>query len=765
MAVALFVEMLFFSCLFLLPISVISQNNGRVAVGSSLTATTGDSSSWLSPSGDFAFGFSPLGNNDHFLLSIWYAKIPVKTVVWYAYAYDGNNPMVAPRGSVLNLTDNSGLVLNNPQGEEIWKSKITSGIVANGVMNDTGNFVLQDENSGSLWGTFNHPTDTVLPGQTIERNGTLSCRQSETNYTKGRFQLLLQGDGNLMLRTVNLTTGNANPPYFHTDTTAGKVPGSEGKQLVFSSSGDMFVLRENDGRVPLTRTEGVSVRDNYIRATLDFDGIFALYSHPKNFTGNASWISPLVYMPDDICLKLGVGVCGYNSICTLKPDKRPNCECSKGFSFLDPKDIYRGCKPDLSRKSVTRVESVLLADKWFWIGISIAAALVLCTAYYLLRRRRSALASAGENRTEIESEMLNFMKSNRPTDDVNGLRNDGKIGHHDLSIFSYSTIVAATSNFAEENKLGEGGFGPVFKGKLAMGQEIAVKRLSKCSGQGTSEFKNELILIYELQHTNLVQLFGFCIHGEEMMLIYEYLQNKSLDHFLFDPTRGRLLDWKKRFSILEGIAQGLLYLHKYSRKKVIHRDLKASNILLDENMNPKISDFGLARIFTQNELEANTSKIVGTRGYMPPESMEGIISVKSDVYSFGVLILEIISGRKNNSFYNDDRALNLVGYAWELWKEGAGLELRDPTLGNSFIKEQLLRCIHVGLLCVEENAADRPTMSDVISMLTTESLPLASPTKPAFFVGRRTVEAGISGNQQLEIASANHMSISDFEAR
>ncbi|CAN6545595.1 unnamed protein product [Malus baccata var. baccata] len=749
MAVALSVEMLLFS-LFLLPISVISQNNGRVAVGSSLTATTGHSSSWLSPSGDFAFGFSPLGNNDRFLLSIWYAKIPEKTVVWYAY--DDNNTMVARRGSVLKLTANSGLVLNNPQGGEMWKSETTFGIVANGVMNDTGNFVLQDENSGSLWETFSNPTDTVLPGQTIERNEKLSCRQSETNYTKGRFQLRLQDDGNLVFNTVNLTTDNANFPYFDTRTTAGSVSGSQGKQLVFTSSGVMFVLRENGGRYTFPGTEGVSVRDNYLRATLNFDGIFALYSHPKNFIGNARWI-----MPDDICLTRDAGgVCGINSICKLKPDKSPTCECSKGFSFLDPTDIYGGCK---------RKESVLL-DKWVWIGISIAAALVLCTTYYLLRRRRSALASAGENRTKIENEMLIFMKSNRPTDDVNGLRNDGKIGHHDISVFSYSSILAATSNFAEENKLGEGGFGPVYKGKLAMGQEIAVKRLSKCSGQGTSEFKNELILTYELQHTNLVQLFGFCIHGEERMLIYEYLQNKSLDHFLFDPTRGLLLDWKKRFGILEGIAQGLLYLHKYSRKKVIHRDLKASNILLDENMNPKISDFGMARSFTQNELAANTSKIVGTRGYMPPESYEGIISVKSDVYSFGVLMLEIISGRKNNSFYNDDRALNLVGYAWELWKEGAGLEIMDPALGNSFIKEQLLRCIHVGLLCVEENAADRPTMSDVISMLTNESLPLASPTKPAFFVGRRTVEAGISGNQQLEIvASANYMSNSDFEAR
>ncbi|KAM2126686.1 hypothetical protein ACFX1R_006677 [Malus domestica] len=348
MAVALSVRMLLFFSLFLLPISVFSQNNGRVAVGSSLTASTGDSSSWLSPSGDFAFGFSPLGNNDLFLLSIWYAKIP-ETIVWHAY--DDNNPVLAPGGSILNLTANSGLVLNNPQGGEIWKSETTFGIVENGVMNDTGNFVLQDKNSGSLWETFSNPTDTVLPGQTIEKNGKLSSRQSETNYTKGRFQLRLQDDGNLVLNTVNLPTDFANNPYFATDTTAGTVEGSQGKQLVFNSSGYMFVLRENGGRVTLTGPQGVSTRDNYIRATLDFDGIFTLYSHPKNFTGNPSWSSPLWSNPDDICQTLredmGVGVCGYNSVCKLNPDSnRPTCECPQGFSFLDPKDIYRGCKPD-----------------------------------------------------------------------------------------------------------------------------------------------------------------------------------------------------------------------------------------------------------------------------------------------------------------------------------------------------------------------------------------------------------------------------------
>ncbi|KAI7742566.1 hypothetical protein M8C21_011600 [Ambrosia artemisiifolia] len=182
----------------------------------------------------------------------------------------------------------------------------------------------------------------------------------------------------------------------------------------------------------------------------------------------------------------------------------------------------------------------------------------------------------------------------------------------EMLVFSFAAIVTATNDFSNENKLGQGGFGPVYKGKLSDEREIAIKRLSRTSGQGLLEFKNELILIAKLQHTNLVRVLGCCIHGEEKMLIYEYMPNKSLDFFLFDETRKVLLDWPQRWNIVDGIAQGLLYLHKYSRMRVIHRDLKASNVLLDESMNPKISDFGLARIFKQDETEAITKRVVGT---------------------------------------------------------------------------------------------------------------------------------------------------------
>ncbi|KAM3410722.1 hypothetical protein ACQJBY_002758 [Aegilops geniculata] len=223
------------------------------------------------------------------------------------------------------------------------------------------------------------------------------------------------------------------------------------------------------------------------------------------------------------------------------------------------------------------------------------------------------------------------------------------MGSSESLLYDLSTLRAATDNFSEENKLGEGGFGPVYKGILRDGQEIAVKRLSKTSQQGLVEMRNEVVLVAKLQHKNLVRLLGCCIQEEEMLLVYEFLPNRSLDKILFDPARRQELTWGHRFRIIQGIGRGLLYLHEDSRLTIIHRDLKASNILLDPDMNPKISDFGLAKLFSVDASIGNTSHIAGTYGYMAPEyALHGIFSAKSDVYSYGVLVLEIIAGRRNN---------------------------------------------------------------------------------------------------------------------
>ncbi|KAM0952317.1 putative protein kinase RLK-Pelle-DLSV family [Dioscorea sansibarensis] len=303
-------------------------------------------------------------------------------------------------------------------------------------------------------------------------------------------------------------------------------------------------------------------------------------------------------------------------------------------------------------------------------------------------------------------------------------------------LFDLSTLRFATTNFSEENKLGQGGFGSVFKGTLHDGREIAVKRLSAGSGQGIEELKNELVLVAKLQHRNLVRLLGVCLEEQEKMLVYEYVPNRSLDTILFDSAKSEQLDWGRRYKIISGIARGLLYLHEDSQLKIIHRDLKASNILLDEEMHPKISDFGLARLFQCDQTGGTTSRVVGTFGYMAPEYvMRGQYSAKSDIFSYGVLVLEILTGRKNSNFLESEQAEDLLSYTWEHWIRGTISEILDPSLGDHWPRSEALRCIQIGLLCVQEDPANRPSMSMVVLMLNSYSVSLQAPSKPAFFIG------------------------------
>ncbi|XP_027771067.1 cysteine-rich receptor-like protein kinase 10 [Solanum pennellii] len=275
--------------------------------------------------------------------------------------------------------------------------------------------------------------------------------------------------------------------------------------------------------------------------------------------------------------------------------------------------------------------------------------------------------------------------------------------------YNLNTIRVATTNFSIDKKIVEIGFGVVYKGKLLDGQEIAVKRLSRSSGQGIEEF----------QHRNLLRLLGYCLEGDEKILVYEFVPNKSLDYFLFDLEKQQLLDWFRRYKIIVGIVCGLLYLHEDSRLRIIHRDLKASNILLDAEMNPKISDFGMARIFGIDQSEEVTSRIVGTYGYMSPEyAMQGQYSVKSDVFSFGVLLLEITSGKKNSAFYQlDGGEEDLLSYVWKNWREATPLNIMDPTFAESYSRNEVIQCIHIGLLCVQEDVNERPTMDSAVLML------------------------------------------------
>ncbi|XP_072951390.1 cysteine-rich receptor-like protein kinase 6 isoform X2 [Typha angustifolia] len=384
------------------------------------------------------------------------------------------------------------------------------------------------------------------------------------------------------------------------------------------------------------------------------------------------------------------------------------------------------------------------------IGIALSLISLICLCFWRKRRSSRKIAlpygTHGEEIENVESLLLDL-----------------------------STLRAATDDFAEVNKLGEGGFGAVYKD----GQEIAVKRLSKSSGQGVGELKNELMLVAKLQHKNLVRLLGVCLEEQEKLLVYEFVPNRSLDTILFDDDRRHELDWGKRYKIINGVARGLLYLHEDSQVKIVHRDLKASNILLDADMSPKISDFGLARLFGGDQTQGITSRVVGTFGYMAPEyAMLGHISIKSDVFSFGVLVLEILTGRRNSGYFDSEQAEDLLSFTWEHWTSGTITEVMDPSLGNHYPRSEMLRCIHIGLLCVQEDPADRPSMSTVVVMLSSETVSLEAPVKPAFCVRKSSILSDIytsssdtNGNTHNQRSSRsipmspNEVSITELEPR
>nr|XP_009594526.1 G-type lectin S-receptor-like serine/threonine-protein kinase At4g03230 isoform X1 [Nicotiana tomentosiformis]XP_009594527.1 G-type lectin S-receptor-like serine/threonine-protein kinase At4g03230 isoform X1 [Nicotiana tomentosiformis]XP_009594528.1 G-type lectin S-receptor-like serine/threonine-protein kinase At4g03230 isoform X1 [Nicotiana tomentosiformis]XP_009594529.1 G-type lectin S-receptor-like serine/threonine-protein kinase At4g03230 isoform X1 [Nicotiana tomentosiformis]XP_00959453 len=395
------------------------------------------------------------------------------------------------------------------------------------------------------------------------------------------------------------------------------------------------------------------------------------------------------------------------------------------------------------------------------------ALLIGSFSYIYFRRRRRRMEIRADRRESNQGTQISHWHKVEGKAKV--LMNENNDELIDVPYIHLETILAATDNFSNAKKLGQGGFGPVYKGIFPGEKEIAVKRLSTHSGQGIDEFKNEVTLIAKLQHRNLVRLLGYCINTTEQILLYEYMPNKSLDTFIFDGTLCQLLDWEKSYDIILGIARGIAYLHHDSRLRIIHRDLKASNVLLDEEMIPKISDFGLARIVEGKGTEANTKKVVGTYGYMSPEyALDGLFSIKSDVFSFGVVLLEIVSGRRNTGFYESEEALNLLGYlsqAWKLWTEEAEIQLIDKSLLESCNTSEATKCINIGLLCVQEDPNIRPNMSDVILMLGGEGSSLPQPNRPAFVIRTHISRKPSSSSSKQYIVSNNQVTITVEEGR
>ncbi|KAM3362540.1 hypothetical protein P3S68_017394 [Capsicum galapagoense] len=382
---------------------------------------------------------------------------------------------------------------------------------------------------------------------------------------------------------------------------------------------------------------------------------------------------------------------------------------------------------------------------WEWIILaSLISVMVLVLFIYIRFRNRARKA-----------EVLDDPEINQPRNSLGAL-----LQGTDVIAYNFSDLAAATYNFSLDNKIGHGGFGNVFKGELETGVQIAVKKQVVTSRQGFKELENEVKLIANLQHRNLTKLLGYCIHGQEKFLVYEFMENNSLDKFIFDPARRGTIPWPMRFNIIKGIAKGLVYMHHDSRLTIIHRDLKASNVLLDRDMTPKISDFGLAREF-KDDVEVKTQRVAGTHGYMPPEYLEnGYYSTKADVFSFGVLVLEIVSGERNSTYQHPVYDIGLVGYAWRIWEEGKAIELLDPEIEKPGDLNEVLGCIHVGILCCQRLSRQRPSMVQVVSLLEENEMSRLNcvPQEPYFYK-----EEGSHNNRSCE--SVNGLTITELTGR
>ncbi|CAL1358330.1 unnamed protein product [Linum trigynum] len=752
------------------------------------------SASLVSPNGLFTLGFrrSAVGS----YLGIWYINA-TSGFFWVANRdvpiRDGSGSLSLDQNGTLKLTYSGGGAIVNLYSDSRRRRLIAT-------LDDTGNFVVSDVDSGDLlWQSFDSPTNAWFPGMKLGlvggENRKLTSWLTESIPAAGAFTLEWDptaGNEELVMKHRGVTfwtSGKQWTPnrFANLDLRLQRVNYNVSR-VVAGPNSDYLTFRASTNEYSSANQLSFTV------VRLRYDGVVEDVStrivilQSEDCHGNGTengcrrWDGPDCRRSGDgfqllwgtFSLGQWVDEDSNMSISDCKEQCWRNCECG-GISLDGVNRNGTGCRYFRSggfiqlpnQEGEDRYHVIIAGERQAdtsnasrikWIAVSVTAAvailiLALCIFWFLRRRKFR------------ERLLAELMATNAPSDG-DDMGDDGDPSHH-LKIYSAASIMIATDSFSMQNKLGEGGFGPVYKGTLSEGREVAVKRLSKRSDQGLIEFRNELVLIAKLQHRNLVKLLGCCIHGEEKMLVYEYMPNKSLDSFIFDETKRVQLDWNKRFNIIEGIAQGLLYLHKYSRVTIIHRDLKVSNILLDENLNPKISDFGMARIFKTNTLEANTAKPVGTYGYMSPEyAIKGTFSTKSDVFSFGVMLLEIVSGKKNYNLIPLDPPIDLVEYAWKLWKEGSPLEFMDPTMeGSDNYKDQILRCINVGLLCIEYNTYDRPEMSEVISMLTSNVVQLPMPEQPGFIMTRPRNHEGSSSTSASKFCSSNEVTITMMVAR
>ncbi|KAF0913079.1 hypothetical protein E2562_020232 [Oryza meyeriana var. granulata] len=789
--------------LLLVFITAPSKAQRNITLGSFLT-TQGVNTSWISPSGDFAFGFQLIDANNSYLLAVWFDKTVDKTLAWYAKTNtEVPELVVVPSGSRLQLSSN-GLSLLDPGGHELWNPQVTGAAYAN--MLDTGNFVLASRDGSTKWGTFESPADTILPTQGPFSEVQLYSRLTHTDYSNGRFLLRVK-DGNIEFDLVAVPSGNVYYPYWNPNTAG------NGSQLLFNATGRVYFTLQDSTEINITSTIMGSMVDYYQRATLDPDGVFRQYVYPKKEAAswnNIGWTT-VDFIPRNICEAIrsqdGSGACGFNSFCSFNwnLNETVNCQCPPRYSFIDQAQEYKGCKADFQPQSCDLDEETMidqfdlipmngvdwpLADYEHFTSVGMDDCKKLCltdcfcsvvvfnngdcwkkklpmsngrmdssvdrTLYLKVPKNNNSQSQPNSNSIKWKKEQKywilgsslllgsfflvcillisfiifgNYFATKSKKTDLP--KQSSSTGGLPLKSFTYEELHEATGGFGEE--VGRGGSGVVYKGQLQdhLGTHVAVKKIDRVLPDIEKEFAVEVQTIGWTFHKNLVRLLGFCNEGAERLLVYEFMPNGSLTGFLFDAIRP---SWYLRVQFALGVARGLLYLHEECSTQIIHCDIKPQNILLDDNLTAKISDFGLAKLLRMDQTQTNTG-IRGTRGYVAPEWFKNIaITAKVDVYSFGVILLEIVCCRRNveKDMTNDDRAI-LTDWANDCYRSGRTDLLVEGDEEASFDIKRVHRFLAVALWCIQEDPAMRPTMHKVTQMLD-GAVEIAMPPDPASYI-------------------------------
>ncbi|XP_030494626.2 G-type lectin S-receptor-like serine/threonine-protein kinase LECRK1 [Cannabis sativa] len=731
------------------------KNDTKISLGSSLNPNM-TNSYWLSSSGQFAFGFYKTQNNGY-EVGIWFEKINQKTVTWTA---NRDGPPIS-NDVLLILRSEGRLVLQDEQGLQKALIANSSQPAASASMLDSGNFVLYNSNSTIIWQSFDHPTDTLLPGQSLVAGNQLVSAVSKTNHSTGRFRLQLETSGNLGQYLATFQGGFLPEQEYWTSDTEG-----DNLSLNLDSNGQLYLVNSTGFNIKNV-IEGRSLV--MCRLTIDVDGIFRLYSH--NLVQNSSWF---VEWSSTTNLCAPIGLCGINSYCQLI-NQEPVCLCLPGLDYIDKNQKTLGCNRNSTIEGCDKAVSIAELDGLRWEPDTYEFLSLVdkdtckqsclnecnCQAAFSNRngcyKQKFPLRFAKAGRIGFDTTIIKvhngsnsfintdagtskhvkkehridtliigltctsfsliiilfslfFLCRNyfRPSENELDSKNDKEV--LSLKSFTYHQLELATNGFNEQ--LGRGAFGTVFKGILPYGDRaIAVKRLEKVAAEGEVEFRNEMRSIGRTHHRNLLRLLGFCHEGSNRLLVYDFMSNGSLANFLYKSEVKP--SWNERVCIAQGIARGLLYLHEECENQIIHCDINPNNILIDENHCAKIADFGLAKLLMPDQTRTMTG-IRGTRGFVAPEWHKNMaITAKADVYSFGIVLLVITCCRPHVDVNVPEKEAILVDWVCECFKANKVRNLVQDEEVNMLEFEKIVK---IGVWCIQEEPSIRPGMKKVVSM-------------------------------------------------